>query len=48
MAEKNRYHLNDSRFSVNAALDLFVLRQSYEGVHPASPNQQKHSKPSSK
>lgn len=30
MAEKNRYHLNDSRFSVNAALDLFVLRQSYE------------------
>lgn len=29
MAE-NRYHLNDSRFRVNAALGLFVLRWSYE------------------
>lgn len=30
MAERSRYHLNDSRFTVDAALDLFVLRQSYE------------------
>lgn len=30
MAKKSGYHLNDNRFSVDAVLDLFMMRQSYK------------------
>jgi hypothetical protein len=31
MAEKSGYHMNENRFSADAVLDLFVMRQLCKG-----------------